>query len=98
RFASICLAALAVFVLWLAIGTSSHAGIGFFYAIPIGLATWWFGARIGAGTALICCALYALGTQLDAVDGFALALAVRAIAFALVVLVVAVLRERVLVL
>jgi serine phosphatase RsbU (regulator of sigma subunit) len=98
RIAAVCAAALLVFVAWLAIGTSSHAGIGFFYAIPVGLATWWFGARIGAGTALVCCALYTLGAQLDAVDGFALALTVRAIAFALVVAVVSMLRERLIVL
>jgi serine phosphatase RsbU (regulator of sigma subunit) len=98
RIASVCAAALLVFVAWLSIGTASHAGVGFFYAIPVGLATWWFGARIGAGAALVCCALYTLGAQLDAVNGFALALTVRAIAFALVVVVVAALRERLIVL
>jgi serine phosphatase RsbU (regulator of sigma subunit) len=98
RIASICAAALLVFVAWLAIGGSTHAGIGFFYAIPVGLATWWFGWRPGALTALACVGLYALGTQINPVDDFGLALAVRATAFALVVLAVSVLRERLIVL
>jgi serine phosphatase RsbU (regulator of sigma subunit) len=96
RIASVIATALAVFVLWLAIGTGSHAGIGFFYAIPTGLATWWFGWRAGAATALACCGLYFLGSRLDEVEGFALALTVRAVAFAAVVAVIAALRERVL--
>jgi serine phosphatase RsbU (regulator of sigma subunit) len=98
RIGSVCAATLTVFVAWLLVGNPSHAGIGFFYAIPVGLGTWWFGARIGAGTALICCALFTLSAQLDPVEGFALTLTVRAIAFGVVVAVVAVLRERVIVL
>lgn len=96
RIAAVIAAALAVFAVWLVIGTSSHAGIGFFYAVPTGLATWWFGWRAGAATALACCGLYLLGSQLDEVEGFGLALAVRALAFAVTVAVIAVLRERVL--
>jgi serine phosphatase RsbU (regulator of sigma subunit) len=98
RIASVCSAALLVFVIWLAIGTSAHAGTGFFYAIPVGLATWWFGWRAGAATALACCGLYSLGAQLDAVEDFGVALTVRALAFALVVAAVSVLRERLIVL
>jgi serine phosphatase RsbU (regulator of sigma subunit) len=98
RIVSICAAALLVFGAWLAIGTSAHAGIGFFYGIPVGFATWWFGWRAGAVTALACCGLYALGAWLDPVDSFGLSLAMRATAFALIVAVVAVLRERLIVL
>jgi serine phosphatase RsbU (regulator of sigma subunit) len=98
RIASICAAALLVFVAWLSVGNSGHAGIGFFYAIPVGFATWWFGWRAGALAALACCGLYTLGAQIDAVESFGLALAVRATAFALVVAVVSVLRERLIVL
>jgi serine phosphatase RsbU (regulator of sigma subunit) len=94
RIASVGFAALAVFAAWLAIGTGAHAGVGFFYAIPVGLATWWFGWRAGAATALACCGLYFLGSKLDEIEGFALALAVRALAFGAVVAVIAVLRER----
>lgn len=98
RIAAVCAAALLVFVAWVAIGTSGHAGVAFFYAIPAGLATWWFGWRGGALTALACCGLYALGAQLEPVESFGLALAVRAAAFAVVVAVVSVLRERLIVL
>jgi serine phosphatase RsbU (regulator of sigma subunit) len=98
RIASVCAAALLVFAAWLAIDPSAHAGFGFFYAIPVGLATWWFGWRAGALAALACCGLYTLGAQLEPVESFGLALAVRAIAFALVVTVVSVLRERLIVL
>jgi serine phosphatase RsbU (regulator of sigma subunit) len=98
RIASICAATLLVFAVWLAVDSSAHAGIGFFYAIPVGLATWWFGRRAGVAAALACCGLYALGAQLDPVPDFGVALAVRAIAFALVVILISVLRERLIVL
>jgi serine phosphatase RsbU (regulator of sigma subunit) len=98
RIAAVCAAALVVFVLWLLVDAGAHAGIGFFYSIPVGLTTWWFGWRAGALAALACCGLYTLGAQIDAVPSFGLALAVRAIAFAVVVAVVSVLRERLLVL
>ena len=98
RFASVCAAALLVFAVWIAFDAGSHAGVGFFYAIPSGLATWWFGLRGGIVTALACCGLYTLGAQIDPVPDFGLALAIRALAFAAVVAVVSVLRERLLVL
>jgi serine phosphatase RsbU (regulator of sigma subunit) len=98
RIVSVCAAALLVFAVWLAISTSAHAGLGFFYAIPVGLATWWFGWRGGALAALACCGLYSFGAQLESVESFGLALAVRAVAFALVVAVVSMLRERLIVL
>jgi serine phosphatase RsbU (regulator of sigma subunit) len=98
RIASVCAAALAVFVLWLLVDAGAHAGIGFFYSVPVGLATWCFGWRAGAAAALACCGLYAVGAQIDAVPSFGLSLAVRAVAFAAVVAVVSVLRERLLVL
>lgn len=98
RIASVGLAALLVFGAWLAIDTGAHSGVGFFYAIPVGLATWWFGWRLGAATALACCGLYFFGSKLDSVESFGLALTVRALAFAAVVAVISVLRERVLVL
>jgi serine phosphatase RsbU (regulator of sigma subunit) len=98
RIASVCAAALLVFAVWLAFDTGAHAGIGFFYAIPAGLAAWWFGPRVGAAVALACCGLYALGAAIDPVPDFGLALAVRALAFAAVVAVVSILRQRLLVL
>ncbi|MGC1166288.1 MAG: PP2C family protein-serine/threonine phosphatase [Solirubrobacterales bacterium] len=98
RIASVCAAALLLFALWLVFDTGAHAGIAFFYAIPVGLATWWFGARAGAAAVLACCALYAMGAQIEPVPDFGLSLAVRALAFAAVVAIVSVLRGRLIVL
>lgn len=94
RIATVCLAALTVFALWLIVRSSANTGIAFFYAIPIGLATWWFGARAGVAALLACCALYAIGAQIDPVPDFRLALAARALAFGLAVILIAALRER----
>jgi serine phosphatase RsbU (regulator of sigma subunit) len=98
RIAWVCASALLIFAVWLAFDAGVHAGIGFFYSIPVGLTTWWFGGRAGIAAALVCCGLYTLGSQIDPVPDFGLALAVRAIAFAAVAAVVSVLRERLLVL
>lgn len=98
RIAAVGAAALLVFAVWLAVDSRAHAGIGFFYAIPVGFATWWFGWRVGAVAALASCGLYSLGAALDPVGSFALTLVVRAVAFALVVAIVSILRERLLML
>jgi serine phosphatase RsbU (regulator of sigma subunit) len=98
RILAVLAAAGLVFAVWLSVDSSSHAGIGFFYAIPVGLATWWFGRRVGVAVALACCGLYALGAQIDPVPDFGLSLTVRGLAFAAVVLIVSVLRERLIVL
>ncbi len=98
RIGWICAAALTVFVLWLVLNASGGGGIGFFYAIPVGLATWWFGTRAGFVAALACCALYVLGALLEPVENVGVALAIRAIAFVGVVLLLSGLRERVIVL
>jgi serine phosphatase RsbU (regulator of sigma subunit) len=98
RLVAVSAAALLVFALWLLVDAGAHAGIGFFYAVPVGLATWWFGWRAGAAAALACCGLYALGAEIDPVPSFGLTLVVRAVAFAAVVAVVSVLRERLIVL
>jgi serine phosphatase RsbU (regulator of sigma subunit) len=94
RIAWICASAAAVFAAWLAAGTAGPTGIGFFYAIPIGLATWWEGRRAGAIAVVLCCALYALGSAFEPVPQFGVALAIRAVAFVAVFLLVAALRER----
>ena len=94
RIAWILAGVLVVFAVWLALAANS--GIAFFYAVPVGLAAWWFGARAGFGVALGCIAIYALGAQLDNVDEFELALAIRALALFGVAAVVAALRERLL--
>jgi serine phosphatase RsbU (regulator of sigma subunit) len=98
RIAWVCASALVVFVVWLLLNSSGGGGIGFFYAIPIGLTTWWFGMRAGFVAALACCALYALGALLEPVENVGVALAIRAVAFAGVVILLSGLRERVIVL
>lgn len=98
RIAWICASAAAVFVAWLLTGTVGPTGIGFFYAVPVGLATWWEGRRAGAIAIVVCCGLYALGTVFEPVPHLGVALAIRALAFVAVFALVAALRERLLVL
>jgi serine phosphatase RsbU (regulator of sigma subunit) len=98
RFAWVCASTAAVFVLWLLLNSAGGGGIAFFYAIPVGLTTWWFGMRAGFVAALACCALYTLGALLEPVDNVGVTLAIRAVAFAGVVVLLSGLRERVIVL
>lgn len=86
----------AIFGLWLAITNTAHGGIAFFYAVPIGLVTWWFGYRAGILTMLACLGLYGVGALIDPVDEFLFTLLVRVVAFALVVVLVEAVRRRVL--
>lgn len=94
RVAWVCAAALAVFVVWLIVGTGASAGIAFFYAVPIGLAAWWGGRRWGAIAVAACLCLYVIGSLIHPVPEFGIALAVRFVAFVAVMLVVAVARDR----
>jgi serine phosphatase RsbU (regulator of sigma subunit) len=94
RIAWICAAALTVFVLWLAFNSGAGSGIAFFYTLPAGLATWWFGWRTGALVALACCALYLLGAAINPVSSLPTALALRAFALAIVVVLVTLVRDR----
>jgi serine phosphatase RsbU (regulator of sigma subunit) len=96
RVAWILAAVAVVFVAWLAANAGAGPGIGYFYAVPIGLATWWFGLRAGVLTALACCALYLVGALIHPVPSLGFALALRAIAFAAVVVLVSAVRERLL--
>jgi serine phosphatase RsbU (regulator of sigma subunit)/anti-sigma regulatory factor (Ser/Thr protein kinase) len=83
-----------IFALWLLITNSAHGGIAFFYAVPVGLATWWFGWKAGTFTAFVTLALYSLGAVLQPVDEFWFTLLTRAVAFGLVVAMVASVRDR----
>lgn len=94
RVAWLCVAALCVFVIWLAAPASANVGVAFFYAVPVGLATWWFGRRAGVITLLACSVLYCIGALIDPITHFGVAIAVRILAFAGVVVLVAILRER----
>lgn len=91
-----CVAALLVFVLWLVVGSSPQIGIAFFYAIAIGMASWWFGWRGGAVAVLACLALYLVGTAIKPVSHFGVALVLRAAVFVAVAAGVAIVRERLL--
>jgi serine phosphatase RsbU (regulator of sigma subunit) len=64
--------------------------------MPVGLATWWFGWRVGLGFAAACTGLYLIGTTINPVTHFAGVLAARAIVLLAVVAVFAAVRERVL--
>jgi serine phosphatase RsbU (regulator of sigma subunit) len=91
----ICAAALTVFVVWLAVGASGQIGIGFLYAVPIGMASWWFGWKGGIATALACVGLFVVGAALKPIDHFGAALAIRAVAFLAIAAALALARERV---
>lgn len=95
RFAWICSLMAAVFLVWLLVNNTA-GGVGFFYALPVGLAAWWDGRRAGALVALACCGLYAIGAQIEPVQHFGAALATRVVAFATVVVLVSFLRDRML--
>jgi serine phosphatase RsbU (regulator of sigma subunit) len=89
------LAALAVFGVWIVVGSSGQIGIGFLYAIPVGMASWWFGWRGGVAAVLACLVLYLIGAAINPVSHFGLALGLRAAVFVIVAVLVSVLRERV---
>jgi serine phosphatase RsbU (regulator of sigma subunit) len=93
-----CVVALAVFVIWVAVDPSAQIGIGFLYAIAIGMASWWFGWRGGAVAVVACVALYLIGTAIRPVSHFGLALGVRTAVFVAVAVLAAVVRKRLIVL
>jgi serine phosphatase RsbU (regulator of sigma subunit) len=86
--------ALAIFVVWLAADVSANAGVGFLYAVPIGLAAWWGGRRWGAAALVGCSALYVVGDALQPVPNFEVALALRLLVFAGVVILASSIGER----
>ena len=96
RVAWVFAAALAVFVAWISTDVSANAGIAFFYAVPVGMATWWGGWRAGAAAVVGCASLYAVGSLIQPVSHFGTAFAMRLAAFAAVVVLVSLLRERIL--
>lgn len=89
---------MAVFVVWLVAPGPSSIGIAFFYAIPVGLAAWWFGRRAAAVAVLGCGVLYCTGALLQPVHEFGIALTLRMLALSGVAVLVSLLRERQLVL
>jgi serine phosphatase RsbU (regulator of sigma subunit) len=83
RIAWITFAILAVFIALIATG-SSTAGLAFFFCVPIALASWWFGLRLGLALAVVCLLLFALADVVHPRPEFALALAVRGVFFLVV--------------
>jgi serine phosphatase RsbU (regulator of sigma subunit) len=98
RIAWVSVTALLVFVAWLVTPAQTNVGIGFFYAVPVGLAAWWGGRRAGAIGVVGCGVLYVTGSLIQPVPHFGAALAVRLLAFVAVAVLVSLLRERVTVL
>lgn len=84
---------LAVFLGLVATG-AANVGLAFFFCLPIGLATWWFGPRAGLLLAVVCLALYAVDNAIDPVSEFGLALVIRGVFFLAVVAVVSLVAER----
>jgi len=94
RLAWVVASALTVFVVWLVTPAQTNVGIGFFYAIPVGLAAWWGGRRAGAAAVVACGLLFVIGAAIQPIPHFAPALAVRLIAFVAVAALASLLREK----
>ena len=94
RAAFACGLAAAVFGAWLATESRTNAGVAFFYAIPVGLVTWWWGGRAGAVAVPACLGLYVLGGTIHPIPHFGVAFALRLAALSGVVAVVSLLRAR----
>ena len=94
RLAWVYATALAIFVAWVATDESANLGIAFFYAMPVGLAAWWGGARWATVAVMGCVALYCIGAVLQPVPSFGLTLALRLVVFTAVAVLVALLRAR----
>ena len=98
RVGWVCATALTVFVVWVLSASTTNTGVAFFYAVPVALATWWFGRRAGAIAVAACCSLYILSDLIHPVTNFGAAFAVRLLAFVAVAVLASLLRERFLVL
>lgn len=90
--------ALAVFFFWALTGGSTGASVSFFYALPVGLGTWWWGRRAGAVLVVGAFALYLVGDTIHSVNYFWSGLVVRGVAFVAVAALTVAARERITVL
>lgn len=93
RIGSIAGGVLAVFAVLVGTG-ATNAGIAFFFCLPIGLASWWFGPRAGLLLAIVCICLYAINDAIHPVSEFALAIVLRGVFFLAVAAVVSWMAER----
>jgi len=98
RAAWVFVATLVVLILWVVLQAHGGGGVAFFYTVPVGLATWWFGTRWGAASAGVCLVLYVISLIAEPVPGPVLAVALRVVAFAIVIALASLLRERLIVL
>jgi serine phosphatase RsbU (regulator of sigma subunit) len=94
RVSWVCVSTVLVLLLWIFLQAHGGGGVGFFYAIPVGLTTWWFGVRWAVVAACACACIYIVSILVDPVPSPALAVGLRAIAFAIVIAVVSLSRER----
>jgi serine phosphatase RsbU (regulator of sigma subunit) len=76
------------------VATGANVGIAFFFCLPVGLASWWFGPRAGLLAAAICICLYAVNDAVNPVPEFAFAIAIRGAFFLVVAAIVSLVRER----
>ena len=90
----IAAAIVVVFGVLLATG-ATNVGIAFFFCLPVGLASWWFGARAGLLLVAICIGLYAINAAIHPVPEFALAIVIRGVFFFLAAALVSWVAERV---
>jgi serine phosphatase RsbU (regulator of sigma subunit) len=84
-----------VLALWFYLQAHGGGGVGFFYAVPVGLTAWWFGPRWAAIVTVACLSIYVVSIIIEPAPSAGLAIALRAVAFALVAAVVALARTRV---
>jgi serine phosphatase RsbU (regulator of sigma subunit) len=94
RIGLIAAAVLLVFAVLVGTGWT-NAGLAFFFCLPIGLATWWFGPRAGLLLAASCLGLYAVNDAIHPVSEFGLAIVIRGVFFFAVAAAFGWLRERV---
>ena len=96
RSARIVLIAAAVLAVFGAlVGTGANVGIAFFFCLPVGLASWWFGPRAGLLLAAICICLYAVNDAINPVPEFGLAIVIRGMFFLVVAAIVSAVAGRV---
>jgi serine phosphatase RsbU (regulator of sigma subunit) len=88
--------ALAILGIWLFTNVSASAGLGFFYVVPVGLATWWGGPKWGVVAIVGCCSIYAFGAVLEPPPHLEVTLPTRLIALVGAAVLAALLRRRML--
>jgi serine phosphatase RsbU (regulator of sigma subunit) len=77
------------------VATGANVGIAFFFCLPVGLASWWFGPRAGLLLATICICLYVINDAINPVPEFALAIVIRGAFFLAVAILVSWVAKRV---